>query len=179
MGAAGQRDTAAKSKALGQPGLQAPQVAATTPAPILQGKSVLVLGFRPTSLVQGLAQRLAQAGAHVQLAVRHPQEGSFAIKKIKKIMRRTAGQDPPHLQSCATPLNLTSLACVRDFAAAIAADSPPLDLLVIDTLDLTAAATKDRRWYTQQGVNGAAQVRWQPMGACCAYCLLLHQLLQL
>jgi len=129
------------------------------------GKNVLLVSHRPTALVQALAHSLAAQGAHITLALRHSQDGRYAVKRILKQLQphtnAVAADDPvtsPRLDSGKQPLNMASLASIHAFAEDLNNSDVPLDLVFMDTWDLYAAGTKDRRWYTSQGLAGTAQV---------------------
>lgn len=132
---------------------------------LFTGKNVLLVSHRPTALVQVLAHSLAAQGAHVTLALRHSQDGRYAVKRILKQLQphinAVAANDPvtsPRLDSSKQPLNMASLAAIHAFAEDLNSSDVPLDLVFMDTWDLYAAGTKDRRWYTFQGLAGTAQV---------------------
>lgn len=150
----------------------------------MDGKHVLLVSHRPTELVQQLARELTSGGANVTLALRHTQDGRYLVRRLQQ---RTSAQlqpffnpsdyntPPPNgtladapsgpddlsstpLTSSSTPLNMARLASIHDFAQSFNSSSDPLDLVIIDTWDLYAAGSKDRRWYTPQGIAGTAQV---------------------
>lgn len=134
------------------------------PAQALAGKHVLVVSHRPTELVQQLALSLSSAGAHVTLALRHAQDGRCLVKRLSS----------PGITSSVAPLNTARLVSVHDFAAAINNSGQLLDLLIVDSWDLHAAGSKDRRWYTPQGVSGKAQVGMRTAGENAPSSVRLH-----
>lgn len=125
---------------------------------------------------------MSTKGTHVTLALRHTQDGRYLVKRLQShgtsahlqpslssqnqadhanaavTSANLAGPASPGLTSSSTPLNMARLASIHEFAQAVNSSTEPLDLLLIDTWDLYAAGSKDRRWYTPQGVAGTAQV---------------------
>jgi hypothetical protein len=116
------------------------------------------------------------------------QDGHMFTKKLQKHLTPEAEQ---LLNSTACPVNFASQSSIRQFASAINASDEPLDLLVLHTVESTLVG---RRWYTQEGTAGTAQVGFlgpatllrllEPkLSACCSSILLttspLHRLGQL
>jgi NAD(P)-dependent dehydrogenase (short-subunit alcohol dehydrogenase family) len=132
--------------------------------------------------MQELAHSFTAKGAQVTLALRHTQDGRYLVKRLHShgtsghlqpfsssqiqdahadaaaASASLAGSVSPELTSSSTPLNMARLASIHDFAQAANSSTHSLDLLLIDTWDLYAAGSKNRRWYTPQGVAGTAQV---------------------
>lgn len=155
---------------------------------MLDGKHVLLVSHRPTELVQQLVHELTSNGAHVTLALRHTQDGRYLVRRLQQpaaaqlqpffnpsdyntpapdrsLANAPASPDDPSstpLTSSSTPLNMARLASVHDFAESVNSSNEPLNIVIIDTWDLYAAGSKDRRWYTPQGIAGTAQVRVLP-----------------
>jgi NAD(P)-dependent dehydrogenase (short-subunit alcohol dehydrogenase family) len=89
--------------------------------PDQMGKVAVVTGGN-SGIGLEAARRLAQAGAHVVLAVRNPTKGEAAVQDIR------AGH--PSGEVSTESLDLSSLASVRHFAAVMAQRDRPIDLLI-------------------------------------------------
>ncbi|MDD3799082.1 MAG: oxidoreductase [Novosphingobium sp.] len=89
--------------------------------PDLSGKRVLVTGGA-SGIGYDAARALAQHGAQVIIADRNEEGGKAAVAKIRALA--------PQAQVDFRPLDLSSLAAVRQFAAAMAAEGGKLDILV-------------------------------------------------
>jgi hypothetical protein len=136
------------------PTSQQQQEAATSasgPALSLAGKSCLLIAQRPSPLIYETASSLLRQGAQVTLAMRHPQDSQLLAKSIIKALPEHAGS----LLHAQTPLNFGSQASIRGFAAALNASPASLDLLLLHGAEGVGGK---RRWYTAEGISGAAQV---------------------
>lgn len=91
--------------------------------PSLVGRTAVVTGAN-TGIGLDTARELARAGAHVVLACRSAERGTAAVAAI------VADTGADALRVEAMVLDLSSIASVRDFAAAYRAKALPLDILV-------------------------------------------------
>jgi NAD(P)-dependent dehydrogenase (short-subunit alcohol dehydrogenase family) len=85
------------------------------------GRTIAVTGAN-SGIGLEAAKAFAAAGAHVVLACRDPQRASGALASLR--------ESAPGASAEALPLDLASLASVRDFAKALADRHPRLDVLV-------------------------------------------------
>jgi hypothetical protein len=83
--------------------------------------------------------------------MRHPQDSQLLAKSITKSLPEHAGS----LLHAQTPLNFGSQASIRSFAGALNASPASLDLLLLHGAEGVGGK---RRWYTAEGISGAAQV---------------------
>jgi hypothetical protein len=143
-----QEEAASTAPAINQ---QQQQQSATAAAPSLAGRSCLLIAQRPTPLISETAQLLLRQGAQVTLALRHPQDSQLLANSIIRHMPQHAGS----LLHAQTPLNFGSQASVRGFAAALNASPASVDLLLLHGAE---GGSGKRRWYTAEGISGAAQV---------------------
>ena len=118
----------------------------------MSGKTVLITGGN-AGIGFETAARLAEEGASIVLAGRSPVRMLDAAERIRA-RARASGIEQPDIQT--SPLDLSSLASVRAFAAAFRSSHSQLDVLILNA----GVSSLPKRTLTEDGMETQFQVNF-------------------